>query len=60
MFWECMAETQMRMPGGIGGLMRYDAEYKSRFMVSPAAVVGFVVFVLLFVIVLKILFPVGA
>lgn len=56
-----MAETQMRMPsGGIGGLMRYDAEYKSRFMVSPAAVVGFVVFVLLFVIVLKILFPVGA
>jgi len=40
--------------------MRYDTEYKSRFMISPAAVVGFVVSVLLFVIALKILFPVGA
>ena len=55
-----MAE-QMRMPGGgIGGLMRYDSEYKSRFMITPAAVIGFVVFVLLFVIVLKIFFPVVA
>lgn len=55
-----MAE-QMRMPGGgIGGLMRYDSEYKSRFMISPAVVVGFVVAILLFVIALRILFPVGA
>ena len=55
-----MAE-QMRMPGGgIGGLMRYDSEYKSRFMITPSAVVGFVIFVLLFVIALRIFFPVGA
>lgn len=55
-----MAE-QMRMPGGgLGGLMRYDSEYKSRFMISPAVVVGFVVAILLFVIALRILFPVGA
>lgn len=45
------------MPSGMGGLMRYDAEYASRFMISPVAVIGFIVAVLVFVIALKVLFP---
>lgn len=46
------------MPSGMGGLMRYDAEYSSRFMISPATVIGFTVAVLVFVIALKVLLPV--
>jgi preprotein translocase subunit Sec61beta len=38
---------------GMGGLMRYDEEYNSRFMISPAHVIGFCVAIILFVIALK-------
>jgi len=54
-----MAQQQkMQMPGVFGGLMRYDDEYKSKFMMSPAAVVGFVIAIIVFVLVLKIFFPI--
>jgi len=54
-----MAEQQkMQMPGVFGGLMRYDDEFSSKFMMSPAVVIGFVVAIILFVLVLKIFFPV--
>ncbi len=46
------------MPSGMGGLMRYDAEYSSRFMIAPTTVVAFTIAVLAFVIALKILLPV--
>jgi preprotein translocase subunit Sec61beta len=54
-----MAETKMQMPGVFGGLMRYDEEYKSRFMLSPAVVIGFIIAIIILVIVLKIFFPIA-
>ncbi|HLC31471.1 MAG TPA: preprotein translocase subunit Sec61beta [Candidatus Nanoarchaeia archaeon] len=48
-----MADQNIRMPGPFGGLMRYDEEYTSRFMISPAQVVVFVVLLVVFVIGLK-------
>jgi preprotein translocase subunit Sec61beta len=53
-----MAENKMQMPGVFGGLMRYDSEYKSRLMITPGQVMGFVVLVLAFVIALKLVFPI--
>ena len=50
-------EGMMRMPGSFGGLMRYDAEYKSRFMLSPMAVIGFIAAIVVFVFILKLFFP---
>ena len=53
-----MAEQQkIHMPGVFGGLMRYDDEYSSKFMLSPIAVVAFIVAILLFIIILNIFFP---
>lgn len=53
-----MADNKMSMPSGMGGLMRYDAEYQSRFMISPSVVVGFIIAVLAFVLFIKVLLPV--
>lgn len=53
-----MTESRMQMPSGFGGIMRYDAEYKSRFMLSPSAVIAFLVFLLVFAIALRVLFPI--
>ena len=53
-----MAEnTGIKMPSGFGGIMRYDEEYSSRFMLSPAAVVGIIIGVIVLVFLLKIFFP---
>ncbi len=54
-----MAEQKIHMPGPFGGLIRYDEEYKSRFMLSPAHVIGFIVAIIALVLVLKIFWPVG-
>jgi preprotein translocase subunit Sec61beta len=54
-----MANQQMQMPGVFGGLMRYDEEYKSRFMLSPAHVVAFIIAVIAFVLILKTFWPVA-
>jgi preprotein translocase subunit Sec61beta len=51
-------DNKMQMPGVFGGLMRYDEEYASNFMISPAVVIGFIVAIILLVIVLKLFFPV--
>ncbi len=48
------------MPSGMGGLMRYDAEYASRFMLTPGAVVGFIAVVVAFVVLIRVFMPVGA
>jgi len=54
-----MADNQMSLPGsGIGGIMRYDAEYQSRIMISPKAVIVFIAAILVFVVLIRILFPV--
>lgn len=54
-----MAQQGIQMPGMFGGLMRYDAEYNSKFMLSPTAVIAFVIIVMLVVIGLKIFMPVS-
>ena len=51
-----MTQNQMQMPGSFGGLMRYNEEYESRFMISPAQVILFVILVVGFVAVLKMFF----
>ena len=56
-----MAQQQgMQMPGVFGGLMRYDEEFNSRFMLSPGQVIAFIVFIVALVIILKTFFPVVA
>ena len=54
-----MADNRMRLPGGFGGIVRYDDEYKSKFMLSPMSVVAFIIAIIVFVIVLKIFWPVS-
>jgi len=54
-----MADNKISMPGAFGGLMRYDSEYKSRLTVTPAQVIGFVIVTILFVLVLKLFFPIS-
>ncbi len=52
-----MAE-RISMPAGFGGLLRYDEEYRSKFLLKPAHVIGFVIAVILFVSLLRIFRPV--
>jgi len=52
-----MAQNKLQMPGVFGGLMRYDEEYKSRFMITPAQVIGFVIAIIVLVLLLRFLFP---
>jgi len=53
-----MAQQGISMPTGFGGLMRYNEEYKSRFMLKPSHVIIFIILILIFVVVLKIFFPI--
>ena len=48
-----MSDNKISMPGTFGGLMRYDDEYGSRFKISPGQVIGFIVVLVVFVSVLK-------
>ncbi len=50
-------DNKVSMPGVFGGLVRYDEEYKSRFMLSPAHVLAFIVVIVVFVVVMKIMWP---
>ena len=50
---------KINMPGAFGGLMKYDNEYTSKFMLSPGHVIGFIVLILGVVLALKIFFPVA-
>ena len=54
-----MADNKIHMPGVFGGLMRYDEEYSSRFILSPAQVIGFVIAIMVFVVALKVFWPVA-
>ena len=53
-----MAQNRIHMPGAFGGLMRYDEEYKSRFMMSPSHVIGIIIALVALVIILKLIFPI--
>lgn len=50
-------DNKVSMPGVFGGLVRYDEEYKSRFMLSPAQVLAFIVVIVVFIVVMKIMWP---
>jgi len=47
------------VPSGIGGLVRYNEEYKSKINLSPAHVIGFVMVIVLATILLRIFFPIA-
>lgn len=52
-------DGKISMPGTFGGLMRYDEEYKSKFMLSPGHVIAFIILVIVFATALKIFWPVA-
>ncbi|MBU0958096.1 MAG: preprotein translocase subunit Sec61beta [Nanoarchaeota archaeon] len=47
------------MPGGFGGLVRYSEEYPSRLKMKPAHVIAFIIALVAFVLILKLVFPVA-
>ncbi len=47
------------MPTSGGGLMRYNEEYKSKFMLKPEHVVLFIILIVAFVFILKLFFPIS-
>jgi preprotein translocase subunit Sec61beta len=49
----------INMPSGMGGLMRYNEEYKSKLMISPTHVVLFMILIAVFVFILKTFFATG-
>ena len=52
-------DNKIQMPGAFGGMIRYNDEYKSRFMLSPGQVIGFIISVIILVVVLKVMFPIA-
>lgn len=54
-----MAKDLINLPVSGGGLMRYNEEYKSRFMLKPEHVIIFVILVIVFVFSLKFFFPIS-
>jgi preprotein translocase subunit Sec61beta len=53
-----MAENTIQTPGVFGGLMRYDSEYKSKFMFSPNTIIAFLIGIIFFVVILKVFWPI--
>jgi preprotein translocase subunit Sec61beta len=45
----------MRMPSGVGGLVRYFDEYKSKIQLKPEHVVLLIILVIIFEIVIRII-----
>lgn len=53
-----MVNFGISMPSTGGGLMRYNEEYKSKLMLKPTHIIVFIVFIIVFVSILKIFFPI--
>jgi preprotein translocase subunit Sec61beta len=51
-----MAEQGISLPGAFGGLMRYNEEYKSKFMLKPSQVIFLIVLFAIFVVGLNMFF----
>ena len=51
-----MAENKINMPGGFGGLMRFDEEYESVFSLKPTHVIGFVICIVAFRFILEFIY----
>ena len=43
-----MADNQIQMPGGFGGLMRYSEEYASKINLKPSHIIMFVILIIAF------------
>ncbi|MFA5259377.1 MAG: preprotein translocase subunit Sec61beta [Candidatus Pacearchaeota archaeon] len=54
-----MANQGLSMPSSGGGLMRYNEEYKSKLMLKPSHVVLFIILIVVFVVSLKIFYPIA-
>jgi len=52
-------DGKIQMPGSFGGLMRYDEAYESKLRISPAAVIGVSIAIIVIVVALKIFWPVA-
>ena len=50
-----MADTGMSMPSGMGGLLRYDDEYASKFQISPQQVIIMIAAVVVVVTIIKLI-----
>ncbi len=48
--------ADVSMPGGFGGLMRYNEEYDSKIKFGPGVVVAMIIVVIAFVVGLKLFF----
>ena len=48
-----MAKSNINLPGGFGGLVRYSEEYESKLMLKPEHVVIMIALVIIFVVALK-------
>ena len=51
-----MADQRIQMPAGFGGLMRFDEEFKSKIMLKPVHVIGFVILIIVFRIILQFIY----
>lgn len=52
-------DSGISMPGGFGGLMRYNEEYDSKIKFKPEHVIIFVILIIIFVLILNIFWPVS-
>jgi len=56
-----MADNKISMPSGMGGLMRYFDEYKSKIQLKPVYVIVLVVaMILLVTLIFPVIFPLKA
>ena len=53
-----MANQGINMPSSYGGLMRYNEEYTSKFMLKPSHVILFIILIIAFVSIMKIFWPI--
>ncbi|VVB82772.1 Sec61beta family protein [uncultured archaeon] len=49
-----MADSGVNVPSGMGGLTRFNEEYKSKFNLKPTHVIGFVILIVVFRVALQI------
>lgn len=54
-----MAQPQLHLPTSYGGLVRYNEEYGSMFKLTPIHVVVFIITIIVFVTMMKILWPIS-
>jgi len=51
-----MANQGVQLPGGFGGLMRFNEEYASKFNLKPTHVIVFIILIIAFRVFLSVFF----